>query len=95
MPAQPSPMLAFSRLPHLSPSSHALHHPRFWAQPVAQLYRVSPTIPPRVEDQLSKAAGKLAEALEVARFTPSSGVAIDLGEILLSCVPPLQDHLAL
>ncbi|GAB4820046.1 hypothetical protein N2152v2_007092 [Parachlorella kessleri] len=62
---------------------HVLHcegRYRFSAQPGSLLFRTSPTMAPRVGgDRLSKAAGKLAEALEVAQFQSNSGLAVDLG----------------
>ncbi len=59
---------------------------RFHVQPAALLYRNSPSNPLGVEGQVCRAAGTLAEALEVAKFSPSSGVAIDWGE----CFSPVK-----
>ena len=48
-------------------------------QPAAQLHQHAHERGKRVPDQLSKAAGKLAEALVVAGVQLTSGVAVDLG----------------
>lgn len=48
-------------------------------QPAADLYNYSPARGKRVPDQLSKAAGKLDEALIASGVQLTTGVAIDLG----------------
>jgi hypothetical protein len=51
----------------------------FSLQPAADLYNYPPVREKRVPDQLSKAAGKLAEALQAAGLELTRGVALDLG----------------
>ncbi|KAL4443636.1 hypothetical protein ABPG75_011373 [Micractinium tetrahymenae] len=48
-------------------------------QPASSLYNYSPVKDKRIPDQLSKAAGKLAEALQACGLQLTSGVAVDLG----------------
>ena len=48
-------------------------------QPAAELYNYSAVRGKRVPDQLSKAAGKLAEALVATGLQLTTGVAVDLG----------------
>jgi hypothetical protein len=48
-------------------------------QPAAELYNYSAVRGKRVPDQLSKAAGKLAEALAATGLQLTTGVAVDLG----------------
>ncbi|PRW56831.1 cell division [Chlorella sorokiniana] len=55
------------------------HRYLYSLQPAAQLYQHAHERGKRVPDQLSKAAGKLAEALVVAGVQLTSGVAVDLG----------------
>lgn len=54
-------------------------------QPAAQLYQHAFERGKRVPDQLSKAAGKLAEALVVAGVELTSGTAVDLGAAPGTC----------
>ena len=48
-------------------------------QPAQDLYAYSPLRTKRIPDQLSKAAGKLAEALAASGVQLTRGIAIDLG----------------
>ena len=57
----------------------AVHRYLYSLQPAAQLYQHAFERGKRVPDQLSKAAGKLAEALVVAGVQLTSGIAVDLG----------------
>lgn len=57
----------------------APHRYLYSLQPAAQLYQHAFERGKRVPDQLSKAAGKLAEALVVAGVQLTTGIAVDLG----------------
>ena len=56
------------------------------AQAADILYNYPPLLPQRVPDQLSKAAGKLAEALAATGLQLTTGVAVDLGAAPGGCM---------
>ncbi|GAB4813429.1 hypothetical protein N2152v2_000475 [Parachlorella kessleri] len=81
---------------HFTHIVHVLHWEgqyRFHAQPGSLFWRNSPTKQERVKGQVCKAAGKIAEALAVAQFQPSSGVAIDIGAAPGSWTAYLAQHM--